>query len=244
MTEQTLDGEWRLRERDTEDWSPGRVPGGVHVDLLAAGRISDPFVGDEELRIGWVAERDWEYRREFIADEAVAGQERLALVFDGLDTLADVRLNGEPLGSADNMFRTWRWDVTGRLRPGPNDLAVTFRSAVRRGAELEAVRHLDTVANQLPGAPYLRKAPSHFGWDWGPKLPNIGFWQGARLEGWSVARLADVRLSQAIEAGRAHIAAEIWVDSPRLRARARRPGWRPSCGSSTPAGEWMRFGLR
>ncbi len=212
MTEQTLDGEWLLRERDTEDWSPGRVPGGVHVDLLAAGRISDPFVGDEELRVGWVAERDWEYRREFIADEAVAGQERLALVFDGLDTLADVRLNGELLGSADNMFRTWRWDVTDRLRPGPNDLAVTFRSAVRRGAELESVRHLDTVANQLPGAPHLRKAPSHFGWDWGPKLPNIGFWQGARLEGWSVARLADVRLSQAIEGGRTRIAAEIRVE--------------------------------
>lgn len=132
---------------------PGPRPRGVHVDLLAAGRISDPFVGDEELRVGWVAERDWEYRREFIADEAVAGQERLALVFDGLDTLADVRLNGELLGSADNMFRTWRWDVTDRLRPGPNDLAVTFRSAVRRGAELESVRHLDTVANQLPGAP-------------------------------------------------------------------------------------------
>jgi beta-mannosidase len=209
MIEQSLNGEWQLRERDADEWLPGHVPGGVHLDLLAAGQISDPFLGDEELRVQWVAQRDWEYRREFVVDEAAAGQERQTLVFDGLDTLADVRLNDVPVGSADNMFRTWRWDVTGRLRPGSNTLSVTFRSAVRYGAEMEAVRHLDSVAEQLPGAPYLRKSPCHFGWDWGPKLPNVGFWQGVRLEGWSVARLADVRLSQRIGDGRARISAAV-----------------------------------
>jgi beta-mannosidase len=97
------------------------------------------------------------------------------------------------------MFRTWRWDVTHRLRPGPNELTVVFRSAVRRGAELDARRHLISANDQLPGAPYLRKAPCHFGWDWGPKLPNIGFWQGVHLEGWSTARLENVRIEQVVE---------------------------------------------
>jgi beta-mannosidase len=212
MTEQTLDGAWLLRERGAADWIPGHVPGGVHLDLLAAGRISDPFAGDEELRVQWVAERDWEYRREFAVDEAVARQRHVALVFDGLDTLAEIRLNGERLGSTVNMFRTWRFDVDGRLRPGLNELSVIFRSAVARAAELEAVRHLDSPDGQLPGAPYLRKAPCHFGWDWGPRLPNVGFWQGVRLEGWSVARLADVRLSQAIERDGARISAEVRIE--------------------------------
>jgi beta-mannosidase len=205
MIGQSLNGTWQLRECGKEEWLPGAVPGGVHLDLMEVGRIADPFVGDEELRVQWVAERDWEYRREFVVEAAVPGDGHTTLVFDGLDTLAEISLNGELLGQADNMFRTWRWDVTGRLRPSANELSVVFRSAVRRGADLEAVRHLDSVSNQLPGAPYLRKAPCHFGWDWGPRLPNIGFWQGVRLESWSGARLGDVLVSQSVEDGPAAI---------------------------------------
>jgi beta-mannosidase len=218
VSQQSLNGSWQLRQAGTDEWLPGTVPGGVHLDLMAAGRISDPFVGDEELRVQWVAESDWEYRREFTVEAAVAGEERLFLVFDGLDTLADVRLNGELLGSADNMFRTWRFDATGRLRQGPNELSVAFRSAVRHAAEMDGRRHLASPNDQLPGAPYLRKSPCHFGWDWGPKLPNIGFWQGARLEGWSAARIDDVRLEQAIESrpeiggGRARISARVEIE--------------------------------
>ena len=218
MSEQTLSGTWQLRRVGADEWLTGTVPGGVHLDLLAAALISDPFVGDEELRVQWVAESDWEYRREFTVEARVAAEEHLALVFDGLDTLADVRLNGEPFGDADNMFRTWEFDVTGRLRPGSNELSVVFRSAVRRGAELDSRRHLTAPNDQLPGAPYLRKAPCHFGWDWGPKLPNIGFWQGVALKGWSTARLADVRiestarLSSASGENRGRIAAHVEIE--------------------------------
>ena len=214
MTSQSLSGAWQLRQTGTDEWLAARVPGGVHTDLMAAGRIADPFLGDEELRVQWITERDWEYRRTFTVDAAVAAEEHLALVFDGLDTLAEVRLNGAQVGSADNMFRTWRWDVTGRLLPGENEISVTFASAVRYCAEHEAVRYLDRPrdANTLPGGPYLRKAPCHFGWDWGPKLPNIGMWQDVRLEGRSVARLAGVRLSQKIEGGRARIGARAEVE--------------------------------
>jgi beta-mannosidase len=214
VTSQSLSGAWQLRQTGTDEWVAAQVPGGVHTDLMDAGRISDPFVGDEELRVQWVAERDWEYRRTFTVDGAVAAEDRVALVFDGLDTLAEVRLNGKLIGKANNMFRTWRWDVTGRMLAGENEISVAFASAVRYCAEREAVRYLDRPkdTNTLPGGPYLRKAPCHFGWDWGPKLPNIGMWQEVRLEGWSVGRLADVRLSQAIEGGRARIGARVEVE--------------------------------
>jgi beta-mannosidase len=104
--------------------------------------------------------------------------------------------------------------VTGRVRPGENQVAVLFHSAVRRGAELDAVRTLDRPRETLPGGPYLRKAPCHFGWDWGPKLPNIGIWQEVRLEGWSAARLADVRIGQTVEVEgvRAQISARVEVE--------------------------------
>src|ERR1035437_437848 len=221
MIGQSLNGTWQLRAYATEEWLPGAVPGDVHTDLMAAGPIADPFIGDEELRVKWVAERDWEYRRDFVVEAVLAPEERVALVFDGLDTLAEIRLNGELLGGADNMFRTWRWDVTGRLRPGANELSVVFRSAVRGAPEMDAVRHLDSVSNQLPGAPYLRKAPCHFGWDWGPNLPIIGFWQGVRLESWSVARVDDVRLSQSVDGGRARIRAQVAVDRAASKAAER-----------------------
>ena len=247
MTSQSLSGAWQLRQADTDDWLAAQVPGGVHTDLMAAGRIADPFIGDEELRVQWVAERDWEYRRTFTVDAAVAAEEHLALVFDGLDTLAEVRLNGRLLGKADNMFRTWRWDVTGRLLPGDSEISVAFASAVRYCAEHEAVRYLDRPKdeNTMPGGPYLRKAPCHFGWDWGPKLPNIGIWQEPRLEGWSVTRLTDVRLSQKIEGGRARIAARVEVErtagsAPALTAtlRVRHPGGRvDAVEAAVPTGE-------
>ena len=214
MARQSLNGAWQLRQAGSNEWLPAQVPGGVHTDLMAASRIADPFVGDEELRVQWVAEADWEYRRTFRVEPEVAAEERVALVFDGLDTLADVRLNGELLGSADNMFRTWRWDVTGRLAAGDNEVAVRFHSSVRRGAELNAVRALDRPKETLPGGPYLRKAPCHFGWDWGPKLPNVGIWQDVRIEGWNAARLADVRIEQAVEVEptRASVRARVEVE--------------------------------
>ncbi len=218
MSEQSLNGTWQLRRIGADEWLAGTVPGGVHLDLMAAGLIPDPFAGDEELRVQWVAESDWEYRREFTVEPEVAAEEHLALVFDGLDTLADLRLNGRRLGHADNMFRKWQFEVTGQLRPGANELSVVFRSAVRRGAELDSRRHLTAANDQLPGAPYLRKAPCHFGWDWGPKLPNIGFWQGVALEGWSIARLADARvgssarLSESGAENRGRIAARVEIE--------------------------------
>jgi beta-mannosidase len=220
MTDQTLNDSWLMRECGTPSWLPASVPGGVHLDLMNAGRIPDPFMGDEELRVQWVAERDWEYMRRFAVDVSVASAEHVELVFEGLDTLADVRLNGELLGSADNMFRTWRWEVTDRIHRGENELEVLFRSAVVEAAALDAARHLISANDQLPGAPYLRKAPYHFGWDWGTKLPNIGFWQGVKLEGWSGARLADVRLGQSIDGDRGRIEAEIVVERTRTDGAA------------------------
>ncbi len=97
MKQQTLTGAWDFRQAGDEAWLPATVPGGVHTDLLALGRIPDPFVADNEKRVMWVAEQDWQYRRTFTVDAALQGEEKFFLVCDGLDTLAEVMLNGQLL---------------------------------------------------------------------------------------------------------------------------------------------------
>ena len=116
MLSQTLSGEWQFRQTDTEEWLPAQVPGGVHTDLLALGRIPDPFVGDNEKQVMWVAEQDWEYRHTFTVDAGLLAEEKVFLVCDGLDTLAEVTLNGQPLGQTDNMFRRYEWEVKAHLQ--------------------------------------------------------------------------------------------------------------------------------
>jgi len=199
---QSLSGEWKFREANTDTWAPAQVPGSVHTDLLALGRIPDPFVADHELDVQWVAERDWEYRLTFQCSPTLLAQERVFLVCDGLDTLADVTLNGHPVGHAENMFRCYRWDVRALLVEGEadehirNELRIYFSSPVATIRARQAEQPLVSPSQSIPGGPHLRKAPCQFGWDWGPQLPPIGIWKDVRLEGYTAARLDDVHVRQ------------------------------------------------
>jgi beta-mannosidase len=196
MRTQSLSGDWVLRQAGTGSWLPATVPGGVHTDLIALGRIPDPFVSDNEKRVGWVAETDWDYRHCFTPAPGLLGQPQVLLICDGLDTLATVSLNGVELGRAANMFRQYRWDVKSHLKPDENELQISFESPLRFAAEHQAVRHLPGVQQAIPGGPYLRKAPCQFGWDWGPKLPPIGIWKDIRLEAYAEARITQVHTRQ------------------------------------------------
>ncbi|MFG2511213.1 glycoside hydrolase family 2 protein [Streptomyces sp. NPDC048584] len=203
---------WTLRHPDgTGDALPASVPGCVHTDLLAAGLIPDPFLGRAETEVAWVGRRDWTYDTEL--RPGPDGHERTELVFDGLDTVAEVLLDGRTLGRTRNMHRSYRFDVT-RLS-GP--LTVRFTSAY---TEAEAVR--DTLGER-PGAyaepyQYLRKMACSFGWDWGPTLVTAGIWRPVRLERWSTARIARVRPLVTVEDGVGQV--ELAVEVERSRAGA------------------------
>ncbi|MBN2003208.1 MAG: glycoside hydrolase family 2 protein [Anaerolineae bacterium] len=202
----------KFREAGAEEWLPAQIPGGVHTDLLALGRIPDPFVADNELRVQWVAERDWEYEVLFQIDAEMLAYEHIFLVCDGLDTLSDVTFNGAALGQTGNMFRQYRWDVTPLLVEGENTLHVCFRSTVVYAREKQAELPLMEVGQALPGGAYVRKAPCQFGWDWGPQLPPIGFWKEVRLEGYAGARLDNVHLRQKHEDGEVTISAGVNIE--------------------------------
>lgn len=222
MFQQLLTGPWQFRRTGTKKWLAGNVPGGVHTDLLALGLIPDPFVGDNEKKVQWVAETDWEYRRIFIPDKTLSKEQHLFLVCDGVDTLAEVWLNGHLLGRADNMFRRWSWEVTRILQPGKNDLHILFRSPLAYIRSRQMEKPLQG-GGDLPGGPYLRKAPYQWGWDWGPKLPPIGVWKEIRLEGYSKARLGEIHIRQYHQGGRASLSIQTTVQTwgePRLQVVA------------------------
>ena len=212
MVTQSLSGAWQMRERDAQSstWLPATVPGGTYTDLLAAGQIPDPFLGENEKQVQWVADRDWEYCHEFMVAPELLAQGWVDLVCDGLDTLAEITLNGQPLGQTDNMFRAYRWDVKERLFPGINTLTVIFRSPVAYIDARQKARKLPTMMNG--GMAHLRKVQSHFGWDWGPRLPTSGIWREIKLEGFSSARLGEVHLRQVHEQGNVSLTATVNVE--------------------------------
>ncbi|MCU0387764.1 MAG: hypothetical protein MUE71_04055, partial [Chitinophagaceae bacterium] len=155
------------------------VPGTVHTDLMAAGIIPDPFFGDNEKDLQWIGQKDWIYKTTFIADKAILKKKITELVFDGLDTYAEVYLNGKVLLKTDNMFRQWRANVTGLLQ-NENTLEIHFRSAKKIVDSLaDAMKPL-----AIPDNPrvYARKAQYHFGWDWGPAYITCGIWKPVYLE--------------------------------------------------------------
>lgn len=213
MKIQSLAGKWKFRKSDSQEWFPATVPGGVHTDLLALDRIPDPFVGDNEKKVQWVAESDWDYSTAFNVESDVFSKAHLFLVCDGLDTLAEVKLNGQRLGSANNMFRQYRWDVKPLLKSENNELHISFSSPVRFGAEQQEKRNLPGVTQAIPGGPHIRKAPCHFGWDWGPQLPPIGIWKDIRLEGYESVRIEDVHLRQQHVSGKVTVTAEVMLQA-------------------------------
>ncbi|WP_375432723.1 glycoside hydrolase family 2 protein [uncultured Friedmanniella sp.] len=166
------------------------VPGEVHVDLLAAGLIPDPFDGAHEAALAWIGQTDWAYATSFWWAGGL--QARHDLVADGLDTLATVVLNGTEIGRTANQHRSHRFDVTDALVEGDNTLQVRFESPVRGAQRLSA--ELGDRPRAY-GHPFnaLRKMASQYGWDWGPDLAGVGIWKSIGIESWSDVRLVAVR---------------------------------------------------
>jgi len=169
---------------------PATIPGTVHTDLIRAGLIADPYLDLNEHESAWIGHTVWSYRT--TVQWCPPEDEHTDLVFDGLDTVATVLLNGQEVGRTFNQHRTYRFDLTDMLLVGPNELEVRFDSAWDYAERLQA--DLGDLPNAYPSPfNFIRKMASNFGWDWGPQLVTAGIWKQVRLEGWSTARLAEVR---------------------------------------------------
>lgn len=198
-----LDKGWTLRVSDpapdapsgAPDWRlAADVPSVVHTVLMDHGHIPDPYVGQNEESQHWVGRSEWEYSTTF--DHDGNDDRRTELVFEGLDTIAVIRVNGQELLHTYNQHRSYVLDVTDVVRPGSNELTMVFKN-VREYAE-----HIRAAVGDLPnGNPepfqYVRKSACNFGWDWGPNLVTAGPWKPVGIRRFRTARLQSVRPSVA-----------------------------------------------
>ncbi|MNS18470.1 Exo-beta-D-glucosaminidase precursor [compost metagenome] len=235
MIEQQLNT-WTFKACDEQQWLSAVVPGCVHTDLLRNGLIPDPFYGTNEHDLQWIDKKDWEYQSKFEVGPEMAQLSRIDLVFEGLDTYADVYLNEQPILAADNMFRIWKVDVKEQLKPGLNTLRIRFRSPIHEDLpKLEKLGYALPAANdqsELGGLEdkkvsiFARKAPYYYGWDWGPRFVTSGIWREVRLEGWSQLQITDLYIRQdevTPEAAKLTVVAEVnaeanWAGTLRITA--------------------------
>lgn len=197
----TLDKGWQFRQVRLSNWHPATVPGTVQTDLMACGLLDDPFFRLNERGAQWVDKEDWIYENRFDLPAELKGRSHVEVCFNGLDTYADVKLNGTSILSADNMFRRWTADVTKLLRDTGNVLTVYFHSPTKKGLEAYDASPIKYAAANdqsenggLFGkkvSPFTRKAGYHYGWDWGPRLVTIGIWRPVVLTAWDKAVVRD-----------------------------------------------------
>jgi beta-mannosidase len=171
-----------LRNQDGRLKVPAEVPGTVFETLLKENIIKDPFYGNNEHEINKIAYEDWIYETHFEINDEIFSYNHIILNFKGLDTIANVNLNGIYLGRVNNMFRSYRFKIKDILNKNDNLLEVEFKSPIQKAAKLvdEYKVKLKTT-HSIPGLPYIRKAQYSFGWDWGPELPDIGIWKDVEL---------------------------------------------------------------
>jgi beta-mannosidase len=173
-------------------WERATVPGNIHLDLIANGIISDPWYRDNERRQQWIGEADWEYRTRFEVPADIVESEHVEIIFEGLDTYADVYLNGSLIGSADNMYRGWKFDCKPHMTEGLNELRIHFHSVIKKTLPLHEQNGFEYPANNSQPEPklsmYSRKPGYHFGWDWGPRLLTCGIWRPVYLHAWNDVR--------------------------------------------------------
>jgi beta-mannosidase len=230
LEQRALDTGWQVRAVESAEhpdatvWRPATVPGTVQTDLRNDGAIPDPFFGDNEKRLQWIGLTDWEYTRILEVTPDMLRHGHLDLVFDGLDTFADVLLNGTSVLSTDNMFRSWRIDAKQHLHAGRNTLTIVFHSPTKRIAAMEAklpyiipgtgYEKLDRSAGVYPVSHYMRKAAYSYGWDWGPKFVTEGIWRPVRMELWDGARAESFHIQQqSVTSERAVLEASLAITS-------------------------------
>ena len=185
--------DWQFKNTKENTWLPAKVPGTVHLDLMSKNLIPDPYKDENEKKVQWVENEDWEYQTRFDLSSQEMQHKNIDLVFSGLDTFSEVYLNGKLVKRTDNMFRTWTIPAKPYLKQGENRLQVKFRSAVNAGKDLAR-----KIPFTLPESPrsMVRKAQYQFGWDWGPRLVTAGIWKDVSLRFWDQAQLETVKIEQ------------------------------------------------
>jgi beta-mannosidase len=202
--------QWMVSEKDSSVLWPASVPGSVHMDLLANGIIEEPYYRSNEKDLQWIGNRNWIYTTTFDVTDKLLNHDRVSICFDGLDTYADVYLNGKKILEANNYFRSWEKEVKDNLSTGKNTLVVHFKNATDQNRQLLESDSIPLFDDYV----YTRKPAFHFGWDWGPVFVTSGIWRPVYLKAWSNGIITDSYIIQEQVSDQiAHLKNEVEVES-------------------------------
>lgn len=219
MQRVNLAGVWQLSQQGCDDIIEAHVPGDTHTALLEAGKIPDPYWGENELAVQWVGRQDWVYSRTFTVSEEFLAESSIFLNCDRLDTITDIYINDKYVASTDNMFRRYRFEVKEHLWLGENELRIVFRSA-----ENTALERSQNLPYEIPHSQYpiqsphinlIRKVACHGGWDWGCCLMVAGIYGDIYLGATSVGRIEYVYTTQNHRDGECRVEVTTEVISPK-----------------------------
>ena len=178
---QNLNDSWNVTTDTLDINMQVDVPSVIIADMYEEGLIPHPYYSDVEPSLLWIPQREWVYTLNFDADDNVIKEDVIELVFEGLDTYADVWLNGKHLFYADNMFRTWTCDVEDILKEKDNNIKIKFYPFDKVRDSL-----IETYPLRFPEKyAVMRKAAYQNGWDWAPRYMNMGIWQPVYLKAWT-----------------------------------------------------------
>lgn len=216
----SLNSGWQFSQTEKNEWRNAEVPGSVQRDLIRLGVLPNVYYGTNERKIQWVEDCDWDFKKSFSVTAEQLKHDAALLCFEGLDTHADVYLNGSKIAHSQNMFTAHKMSVRNLLREGENQLYIRFYSPIqhlmpaRLSSGFEYPVGNDHRDEKL--SVYSRKAPYHFGWDWGIRIVKMGIWRPVWLTFSDTARIEDYFVEQqSISAEKAEINNQIEIFSER-----------------------------
>lgn len=238
MLVREISTDWRMHTAGQEDWQEAVVPGTVYTDLYRNGNMPDPYWKDHACAVLSLMELDYEYETEFICEQKLQEQKRIFLRFDGIDTLADIYLNGVWVGTAMNMHRTWEYPVKNTIRAGKNKLTVRLHSPLKYIRRKFAESPVRGSEDAMAGFVHIRKAHCMFGWDWGAHLPDQGIFRKVFIVADQGFRIKEVRIHQKHTKGNVFLNLHVIADGddkPEYRVILKDPDGNECCCEGSPA---------
>lgn len=204
-----LNSSWKMNKAGNNESLECSVPCSVYKTLIEHGKIPDPYYRENEYISTEICDDDYDFSTEFEVSEEILQSSRVILKFEGIDTLAEIYVNDILVGAADNMHRIWEFDVKSAVRLGKNNIVVKIKSPNKYIAQKHAERPLWGVDTTMEGYTHIRKAHCMFGWDWGPKLPDMGIWRDVKLIAFSDGRILDVHFTQEHSKGKVELSCDV-----------------------------------
>ena len=212
-----LNGNWKAYRNDDKNksWNVN-VPGTLFSDLAEQGVVPDWFHGCNEENSREFFEKNYTYECRFhLPSDSNPDDLNYFLECDGLDTLATISLNGHEIAKTKNMFRRYSFPLGKELKRNgtENILQISFDSTVKYIEKMHRKDPLAGVDTTLQGYQHIRKAHSNFGWDWGPKLPDLGIWRPIAIAAYQKARIDDLIVEQLHGASSVELKIGIKIDN-------------------------------